>query len=381
MSIDPMPKRYVKGVGMTKFSMDIARNTVDMCHDVVYDALNDANTSINDIDAAVISTVDVKVTGERQRHYPPILTSLLKKKIPIIRVPAVCGGGGAAFWSALRLKYDNVLALAVDKVVGGPTTLITHEIMTASDNLWEQEEGLIFPTINALVAQQHMLKYGTTHDDLALISYKNHENGSLNPKAHFYKKKVPLEKIKTAPIVSSPFTLFDCSISVNGAAAAIISSDKTDVEVAGSGLATDYLAPFERDDITVWNAGVESGKKAFEQAQLSPSDINVMELHDAFSIVELIAYEDLGFCKKGEAKNLIRDNYFTLDGKIPVNTSGGLKARGHPISPTGMAQIVEIVDQLRNKCGDRQVSNHKYGLTHNIGGAGGTTSVHIFKNT
>ena len=379
MSIDPMPKRYVKGVGMTKFSMDIARDTVDMCHDVVYDALNDANTSMNDIDAAVVSTVDVKVTGERQRHYPPILTSLLKKKIPIIRVPAVCGGGGAAFWSALRLKYDNVLALAVDKVVGGPTTLITHEIMTASDNLWEQEEGLIFPTINALVAQQHMLKYGTTHDDLALISYKNHEHGSLNPKAHFYKKKVPLEKIKSAPVISSPFTLFDCSISVNGAAAAIISSDKTDVEVAGSGLATDYLAPFERDDITVWNAGVKSGKKAFEQAGITPQDINVMELHDAFSIVELIAYEDLGFCKKGDAKELVRNGYFNLDGKIPVNTSGGLKARGHPISPTGMAQVVEVVDQLRNKCGDRQVSNPKYGLTHNIGGAGGTTSVNIFK--
>ena len=257
--------------------------------------------------------------------------------------------------------------------------IITKEIMNASDNFWEQEEGLIFPAINALVAQQHMLKYGTTHDDLALVSYKNHHNGSLNPKARFYGKKVSLEEIKNAPIVASPFTLYDCSISVNGAAAAIISNDKTDIEVKGSALATDYLAPFEREDITVWNGTVLAGKKAFAQAGISPSDINVAEMHDAFTIIELIAYEDLGFCKKGESKNLIRDGYTNLDGKIPVNPSGGLKARGHPISPTGMAQVVEITNQLREKWGERQVSNAKYGLTHNVGGAGGTTTVHIFK--
>jgi acetyl-CoA C-acetyltransferase len=130
--------------------------------------------------------------------------------------------------------------------------------------------------------------------------------------------------------------------------------------------------------MTVWNATVVSGKEAFSQAGIAPGDVNVAELHDAFSIVELIAYEDLGFCKKGEGKELIRSGYTNLDGKMPVNTSGGLKARGHPISPTGVAQIVEIVDQLRGRCGERQAKNVKYGLAHNIGGAGGTTSVHIF---
>jgi len=371
-------QRYIKGVGMTKFGVE-DRSTHSLAYEAIQQALDDSDIGIDKIDAVVVSTVDSKINGERQRMYGPVLSSLLKKQIPIIRVPAVCGGGGAAFWTALRLKYNNVLVIAVDKILTSTTQMITREIMNAADNFWEQEEGLVFPAQNALVAQQHMLKYGTTHDDLMLIAYKNHYHGSLNPKARFYGKKVSLEEIKKAPIIASPFNLYDCSISVNGAAAAIISNDKTDIKVEGSALATDYLAPFEREDMTVWNATVKAGKEAFKQAGISPGDINVAELHDAFSIVELIAYEDLGFAKKGEGVKLIRGGVVNLDGKMPVNTSGGLKARGHPISPTGVAMIVEIVDQLRGRCGERQVNDPKLGLTHNIGGAGGTTSVHILR--
>jgi acetyl-CoA C-acetyltransferase len=327
----------------------------------------------------VVSNSDTKSTDERQRHYTSLLSSILKRKMPIMRVPAVCGGGGAAFWTGIQMNYNNVLVLGVDKVASGTTPIITKEIMHASENMWEQDEGLIFPAVNALVAQQHMQNYGTTHDDLALIAYKNHCNAYLNPKAPFFKKKVTLDTIKNGPMISSPLTLYDCSLTVNGAAAAIISNDKSDVAIKGSGLATDYIAPFERDDLTTWNCTVESAKVAYAQAGISSEDIDVAELHDAFSIVELIAYEDLGFCKKGEGKNLIRDGIVNLDGKLPVNTSGGLKARGHPISPTGVAQIYEIVNQLRNKCDERQVKSPTYGLTHNIGGAGGTGVVHIFK--
>lgn len=371
-------ERYVKGVGMTKFGVQ-DRSTHDMSHEAIQQALGDSDIGLDEIDAVVVSTIDTKINDERQRMYGPVLSSLLKKQVPIIRVPAVCGGGGAAFWTALRLNYDNILVLGVDKILSNTTQLITKEIMNAGDNFWEQEEGLVFPAQNALVAQQHMLKYGTTHEDLLLIAHKNHHNGSLNPKARFYGKKVSLEEIKKAPAVASPFNLYDCSISVNGAAAVIISKDKTDIKVVGSALATDYLAPFEREDMTIWNGTVKAGKEAFKQADVDTKDIDVAELHDAFSIVELIAYEDLGFCKKGEGKELIRSGYTNLDGKMPVNTSGGLKARGHPISPTGVAQIVEIIDQLRNRCGERQVNNPKLGLTHNVGGAGGTTTVHIFK--
>jgi acetyl-CoA C-acetyltransferase len=250
--------------------------------------------------------------------------------------------------------------------------------MGAAENLWEQEEGLIFPAQNAIVAQLHMNKYNTPKEALHRIALKNHENGYLNPKARFYGKKITMEDIEKSPIVSSPFNLYDCSISVNGGAAIIISHDKTDIEVRGSGMATDNIAPFEREDMTTWQGTVLAGKQAFEQANIKPEDIKVAELHDAFSIVELIAYEDLGFCKKGEGSKFILEGHSTLSGKLPVNPSGGLKARGHPISPTGAAQVVEIVNQLRGKCDKRQVKNPTWGLTHNIGGAGGTTTVHIF---
>jgi len=159
----------------------------------------------------------------------------------------------------------------------------------------------------------------------------------------------------------------------------ILSNDKTDVKITGSGLSTDYLSAFDREDMTTWNATKNAAAQAYKDASCSPEDIDVAELHDAFTIVELIAYEDLGFAKKGEGAKLIQNGTTTLDGKLPVNTSGGLKAKGHPISPTGISQAVEIVNQIRGNCDDRQVSNVKRGLTQNIGGAGGTISVHIFE--
>ena len=369
---------YVKGVGMTRFTFD-NRSTVLSTHDSVKQALDDADMKVDDIDLAVISTVDSKNNGENQRHYPPMLASILKKKIPIIRNPAVCGGGGVAFWNALRMDYDNILVVATDKVATNTSPKITQEILNAAERVWEQEEGMNFPTENALVAQEHMNKYGTTSDDLALIAEKNHGYASNNPKAHFYNKKVTLDMIKKSPVVASPLRLMDCSISVNGSASAILTKDKTDIEVKGSGLATDYLAPFEREDLSTWRAVINSSKKAYEMSGTSPNDIDVAELHDAFTILELIQYEDLGFAKKGQGGKFIQDGESLLDGKLPVNTSGGLKARGHPISPTGMAQIFEIVKQLRGECGDRQVTDAKTGLTCNIGGAGGSITTHLFK--
>ncbi len=379
MSSEPIPKKYVKGVGMTKFGFE-DRTTHDMILEATHEAMNDADTNMNKIDAVVVSTVDTIVNAERQRHYPAVLASLFKTNIPIIRVPAVCGGGGAALWTAQRLGYDNILVLGVDRIASNTTMAITKEIMNANDNVWEQQEGIVFPCQNALIAQQHMLKFGTTSDDLALVSFKNHSNAYHNPKAPFYKKKITLEKIKTSYMVASPFRLFDCTISVSGAAACIISNDKSPISIEGSGLAVDYLPPFERPDMTTFQATIEAAKTAYKKASLEPSDIDVVEVHDAFTILELMAYEDLGFCKKGEGANLIRNGIVNIDGNLPVNTRGGLKARGHPISPTGLAQIYDLVLQLRGEAGNLQVKNHKYGIAQNIGGAGGTISVNILKH-
>jgi len=248
-----------------------------------------------------------------------------------------------------------------------------------TERIHEQTEGMNFPAENALVAQQYMMSYDVTMDDLALVAYKNHQNAFHNPKARFYKKKVSMEEINNSPVVASPLRLFDCSIPANGAAALVLSSDNTDIEVVGSAEESDYLAPFERDEMTSWEATVKSAQEAFSQAGISPSEINIAEVHDAFTSVELISYEDLGFCGKGEAKNLIRKGITNIDGKLPVNTSGGLKAKGHPISATGVSQIYELVKQMRNEAGERQVSGVKYALAQNIGGAGSTVTVHILK--
>jgi acetyl-CoA C-acetyltransferase len=292
---------------------------------------------------------------------------------------AVCGGGGAALWTANKLDYNNVLVVGVERLLTNNSMVVTDEIMMAAERIYEQAEGLNFPAQNALVAQQYMLKYGATTDDFALVAYKNHSNAFLNPKARFYKREVTLKQIKKSPIVASPLRLFDCSLSVNGAAAAILTKDKTDIEVVGSNLFVDRLSAFESKDMTCWEATVKAAEEAYKQAGITPNDIDIAELHDAFTSVELISYEDLGFCKKGEGKELIRKGVTNLNGKLPVNTSGGLKAKGHPVSATGVSQIYEIVKQMRNEAGERQVSNVKYGLAQNIGGAGSTVTVHILR--
>jgi acetyl-CoA C-acetyltransferase len=251
--------------------------------------------------------------------------------------------------------------------------------LSAAERVIEQTEGMLFPAQNALVYQQYCQKYGGSHEDLELIAFKNHQNAEKNPNAYYYKRPVSLEKIRQSPEVASPLRLMDCSLSVNGGAAAIVSKDETDIEIIGSGFATDYILTFERKDMTHFAATQIAAKKAFAMADLSPDDIDVAEIHDAFTSVELLSYEDLGFAAPGKGGELIRSGKINLDGKMPINPSGGLKAKGHPISATGLAQIYEVANQLRGNCGERQVKKADIGLTHNIGGAGGSVTVHIFK--
>ena len=369
---------YIKGVGMTKFGAQ-TYTSQELVYEATLEALNDADFNIGDIDAVVVSAIDTESNGERQRLFSNVLSSILRKKVPILTVTAVCGGGGAALWTANKLDYNNVLVAGVERLLTNNSMRITDEIMMAAERIYEQTEGMNFPAENALVAQQYMLKYGATPDDLALVAYKNHQNAFLNPKARFYKKKVSLEEIKKSPVVASPLRLFDCSLSVNGAAVAILTRDKTDVEISGSSLFVDRLSAFESNDMTSWDATKLAAEEAYKQTGISPSDIDIAEMHDAFTSVELISYEDLGFCKKGDGKEMIRKGITNIDGKMPVNTSGGLKAKGHPISATGVSQIYEIVKQMRNECGERQVSDVKYALAQNIGGAGSTVTVHVLR--
>lgn len=373
---------YIKGAGMTKFDVD-QRNSHDRIYECVNEALELGNTNLKDIDAIFVSNCETDSNGERQKHVGPMLSSMFQRKIPIITVPAGCGGGGAALWNAVNFQKKNntknILVIGFEKLVANTSEKITDEMFMGGERIYEQAEGMIFPAQNALVAQQYMIKYNVTQDDFALVSLKNHENAFLNPKARFYKKRITLDMIKNSPIVASPLRLFDCSIPCNGAAAVIISADQTQIEIAGSGLSTNNLTSFERQDMTSWDSTINAAKVAYSQANISPKDIDIMEIHDAFTPVELISYEDLGLCNKGEAQKLIREGTTNINGKLPVNTSGGLKAKGHPISATGISQIYELFLQLSSQAEKRQVDNVKYALAHNIGGAGSITSVHILK--
>jgi acetyl-CoA C-acetyltransferase len=371
---------YIKGVGMTKFDYS-TKAWWQFAYEAAIDALKDAKMSIGDIDAIVFASVSSAAGGEHQTHKVSFLSDLFKTNVPIIEVTSVCGGGGVAFWTALQLsQYKNILVLASEKFADNKSETAVDWILSAAEKMTEQTEGMLFPTQNALVWQEYMKKYGATMDDLALVAFKNHTNAALNPKAYFYKKLVELDKIKSSPIVSSPFRLMDCSLSVNGGAAVVVSAEESDVKVIGSGFATDYLLTFGRSDITHFKATQLAAKKAYEQAGITAKDINVAEIHDAFTSVELISYEDLGFAEVGHGADLIRSGKINLGGEMPINPSGGLKAKGHPISATGLAQIYEITNQLRGKCGERQASPlPKYGLTQNIGGAGGSITVHIFE--
>jgi len=373
---------FIKGVGMTKFDYS-QKPWWKFAYEAAMEALEDCKMKISEIDCIVFTGIE-SAEGESEHQTPKasLLSDLFKTHVPIINVPAVCAGGGVAFWTALRLlkEFENILVLAGEKLVDNITPITTHWIASAIEREIEQTEGLNFPVQNALVWDLYKEKFGATHEDLELIAFKNHQNATLNEKAYFYKRPIPLEKIKSAPKIAGEFTMYDCSLSVNGGAAVILSREKTDIQVIGSSLATDYLLTFLREEPWHFKATEIAAKKAYQMAKIKPKDVQVAEVHDAFTSVELFSYEDLGFAERGKGAELIRNGIVNLDGKLPVNPSGGLKARGHPISPTGLAQIYEVVNQMRGKCKERQIKPiPKIGLCHNVGGAGGSVTVHILK--
>ena len=374
---------YIKGVGMTKFDVD-KRPSFERIYECVNEALESADIQFDDIDAIFASNSDSSRGEDRQKHQGPLLSSIFQKKVPILNIPAGCAGGGVALWNSINYLRStdckNVLVLGYDNVMSCTSEILTDEILMGGERIYEQAEGMIFPAQNALVAQQYMMKYGATSDDLALVALKNHENAFDNPKARFYGKKVTLDMISNSPIVASPLRLFDCSISVDGAACAIISKDKTDIEIIGSSLYASRLPTFESGDMTSWDATKLAAKAAYSEAFINHGKVDFAELHDAFTPVELMSYEDLGFAKKGQGKNLIREGTTKINGKLPVNTSGGLKAKGHPVSATGVSQVYEIAKQMRKLAGKRQLDRTGIGLAHNVGGAGSTVTIHILRN-
>ncbi len=309
--------------------------------------------------------------------------------VPATRTEAACASSGAALRAAICAVRsglsDVVMVGGVEKMTHRPTAEVTEYLAMASDFPFEQWNGMTFPGLYALMATAHMHEYGTTERHLAMIAVKNHYHGSLNPKAHM-QKEITLENALSSRPVAWPLKLYDCSLITDGASCIVLTKPElarkftdTWVDIVGSGQASDTIGLYERKSLTSIEAAKVAAGKAYEMAQITPEELDVAEVHDCFTIAELIAYEDLGFCKPGQGKTLVENGETKLGGRLPVNTSGGLKAKGHPVGATGTAQAYEIYLQLTGQAEKRQVKDATIGLTHNVGGSGATATVHIYR--
>jgi acetyl-CoA C-acetyltransferase len=310
--------------------------------------------------------------------------------IPATRTEAACASSGAALQSGIYAVLsglaDIVLVGGVEKMTHRTTAEVTEYLAMASDYPFEQWHGITFPALYALMATAHMHEYGTTEAQMAAVAVKNHYHGTLNPKAHM-QKEITLEKALASRLIASPLKLYDCSLITDGASCVIITKPElankfTDqpVHIIGTGQASDTIGLYERQSLTSILSAKLAAKKAYTMAKVKPEDVEVAEIHDCFTIAEIIAYEDLGFCPTGEGGKLIESGETRLGERMPVNTSGGLKAKGHPVGATGTAQAYEIYLQLTGQADKRQVKNAKTGLTHNVGGSGATAAVHIYRS-
>ncbi|HLC23850.1 MAG TPA: hypothetical protein VJL08_05365 [Dehalococcoidia bacterium] len=406
------------GAGMSKFGAFKEKSSRDLYVEAFQEmkASVDKGLDPKDIQAIYVGCFASELF-ESQGHIAPIVTEwvgLVPR--PATRVEDACASGGVALRQGILAiasgLYDMVLVSGVEKMNNLPTDRVTDTLAAASDVLYEASAGFTFPGLYASIATAHMAKYGTKLENFQQVAIKNHNNGALNPKGQFNrtikdiaasrtKKCVdtgqPVPNYKTEmdflndpaanPVVAWPMKLFDCSPITDGAAcvllvAADIARNFTDkpVYVIGTGQASDY-ALHGRKDLTEIKASQFASKEAYDMAGVTPIDIQLAEVHDCFTIAEIVATEDLGFFAPGEGSRAAAAGVTARDGAKPINTSGGLKSKGHPVGASGVGQAIEVFKQLRGEAGPRQVPNKnlRLGLTHNVGATGGTSVIHIYE--
>jgi len=354
---------------------------------IVDHALSDAHLKISDIDAIYVGNMLSGILGN-QENLGAFFSHELNLTCPAFKIEGACASGGLAFYNGLlgvrSGAFEKVLVIGVEKMTDHKPEDVALGLMGAGSSA-ERYAGATFPGLYALMARLHMNEFGTTEEHMAAVAVKNHYHASLNGKAHF-KKPVTIEQVLQSPKIADPLKLLDCSPISDGAAAAIIVNETfakkhpKPIWISGASVATDSLDLAGRKTLTSLTAAVTAGKRAMSEAGITPSDIDVAELHDCFTIAEIMALEDLGFYKKGKAGQAVLTGETTLGkSRLTTNTSGGLKACGHPVGATGVKQVVEIVKQLRNEAENKQVENARVGLTHNVGGSGAVAVIHIFK--
>lgn len=376
------------GAGMSPFG-DLGRTAKSLFAEAFFEALDSVDHGLDPARIKEAYIGNMGFGGGQIGNLAALMTEHARMlHIPTRKVENACASSGYAF----RDAYLAVKSGAADVVLAGGVEVMNDLsdvrkrfwLGVSGDTEWERLAGLTFPGVYAMMAMRHMHEYGTTPEQLAAVAVKNHANGARNPKAQF-RKEITMEKALAAPVVAHPLRLYDCCGTTDGAACVILAAKDvarkfTDapVWVLGSGAASDHLAVHDRESMTRLDATDKAGRAAMREADVSTKEIDVAEVHDCFTIAEILAVEDLGFAKKGEGGRLAAEGVTARDGALPVNASGGLKAKGHPLGATGAAQVYEMFLQLRGQAGDRQVSSPETGLTHNVGGSGATCAVHVF---
>jgi len=374
---------------MSKFGEEWTRGFRDMLIEAGSRAVEDAKLSGSEIDAMYVGTMAPgSLVG--QEHVGALVADYMGLlPVPATRCEAACASGGVAlrqgYLAVASGMHDCVVVGGVEKMTDTPGDEVASALGGAGDQEWELFMGATFPAIYAFMARRHMKEYGTTEEQMAAVAVKNHANAAKNKYAHF-QNEIKLETVMKSKPVASPLKLFDCSPITDGAAVVVLMPlDKAKkhcekpIEILSSAQASDYLALHSRPSMTELNATKVAAKKAYDAAGMKPSDINIVEVHDCFTIAEIMAIEDLGFFPKGKGGPASAEGKTALNSEISVNTSGGLKGCGHPVGATGIKQAVEVVWQLRGEAGGRQVKDAKVGMTHNVGGSGATAVVHIMK--
>src|SRR5579864_2628940 len=377
----------VIGIGKTAFGAFADRDLRSLAVEAGEKAMADVHVSPSKVEAFYVGNfAGPSFVG--QNHLAPYIAGAMGiTGVPCTRFEAACASSGSAFFHAVSAVgaglYDFVLVGGVEKMTSQPTPKVTEILAGAGDMCGEGRAGATFPALFAMIARRHMYQFGTTREHMAAVAVKNHANGAKNPQAHM-RKVITMEQALNGKPVAEPLTVYDCSLISDGAAAVMIApleraSEFTDkpLKILGIAQTSDHVALDEKADITTFRAVTVAAQKAYKMADVKPQDIQFAEVHDCFTIAEIVATEDLGFIKKGEGGPYALEGRTCIKGERPVNASGGLKSKGHPVGATGTGQICDVVMQIRGQAGERQIARHSLGLAQNLGGSGATAVVTI----
>lgn len=381
-------KVCVIGAGSTKYGK-LADSISDITIQASVEAIDSAGIDPKEIKAGYIS--NVFGVADKQVHLGPVVMSNLGiSERPSLSIESACGSGSVSFREAFANVaagfYDVVLVTGVEKVTHTGTEWTTTYFSYCSDFFYEGQAGASFPGLFASMARAYLTEFKATEEDLAMVAVKNHENGFLNPKAHL-RKKITIDDVMNSAVVASPLKLYDCCPFSDGASSVILCNEKFAkdhtkdyIRVIGSGRGGSPAALQGREHLTTIPSTKIAAEAAYKMAGITPKDIDFAEVHDCFTIAEIVDTEDLGFFEKGKGVEGVREGQTARNGSIPINPSGGLKSKGHPIGATGVGQIVEVFDQLTGKAGERTIKDAKIGLTQNFGATGASCAVHIFQS-